>query len=66
MNPWHDFPVGEHPPERFLYVSCGLDSLISDTAQLTASGTLRLTGLMAFNLIPFTDHVETVARFDRA
>ena len=56
----------EHPPERFIYVSCGLDAFLSDTAQLTANGQLRLTGLTAFNLMPFTEHVETVARFERA
>jgi 23S rRNA (uracil1939-C5)-methyltransferase len=56
----------EHPPERFIYVSCGLESFLSDTAQLTANGKLRLSALTAFDLIPFTDHVETVARFERA
>src|ERR1700675_352001 len=28
----------EQPPERFLYVSCGLESLLHDTAALTARG----------------------------
>jgi 23S rRNA (uracil1939-C5)-methyltransferase len=55
----------EQPPERLLYVSCGLDSLIRDTAYLTSRGRLRLGALTAFNLLPFTDHVETVARFER-
>ncbi len=55
-----------NPPERFVYVSCGLDSFLSDAQRLTASGVLRLRGLSAFNLLPFTEHVETVARFDRA
>jgi 23S rRNA (uracil1939-C5)-methyltransferase len=58
--------LGEYPPERFLYVSCGLESLLSDTARLTAQGRLRLGALTAFNLFPFTEHVETVARFERA
>jgi 23S rRNA (uracil1939-C5)-methyltransferase len=52
------------PPARFLYVSCGLDSLLQDTARLTATGSLRLTELAAFNLMPYTAHVETVACFD--
>jgi len=56
----------EHPPERFLYVSCGLESFLADTARLTSRGTLRLVALNAFNLIPFTEHVETVARFECA
>jgi tRNA/tmRNA/rRNA uracil-C5-methylase (TrmA/RlmC/RlmD family) len=54
------------PPEHFLYVSCGLESLVEDTARLTSGGSLRLCGLTAFNLMPFTEHVETVARFERA
>ena len=53
------------PPERFIYVSCGLASLREDAAALTSDGTLRLTALRAFDLMPFTDHVETVARFER-
>jgi 23S rRNA (uracil1939-C5)-methyltransferase len=58
--------LGAQPPERFLYVSCGLESLTEDCARLTADGGLRLAGLTAFNLMPFTGHVETVARFERA
>jgi 23S rRNA (uracil1939-C5)-methyltransferase len=57
--------LSEQPPERLLYVSCGLDSLIRDTTYLTSRGRLRLGALSAFNLLPFTDHVETVARFER-
>jgi 23S rRNA (uracil1939-C5)-methyltransferase len=58
--------LGRQPPKLFLYVSCGLDSLVEDTVRLTAGGKLRLRGLTAFNLMPFTEHVETVARFERA
>ena len=58
--------LGQQPPELFLYVSCGLESLLEDTARLTSGGKLRLSGLTAFNLMPFTEHVETVARFERA
>ncbi|HMI75858.1 MAG TPA: hypothetical protein VK495_14230 [Steroidobacteraceae bacterium] len=57
--------LGEQPPERFVYVSCGLESLLHDTAQLTSRGRLRLRALNAFNLLPFTEHVETVAHFER-
>ena len=56
----------DHPPARFLYVSCGLDSFLEDTVRLTVDGRLRLVGLTAFDLLPFTEHVETVARFERA
>ena len=58
--------LSEQPPERLLYVSCGLDSFLSDAARLTARGRLRLVALTAFNLLPFTGHVETLARFERA
>ena len=54
------------PPARLLYMSCGVKSLIEDAATLTARGTLRLAGLTAFNLFPFSEHVETLARFERA
>ena len=58
--------LAAHPPERFLYVSCALSSFLEDAARLTVNGTLRLTALAAFNLLPFTEHVETVARFEHA
>jgi 23S rRNA (uracil1939-C5)-methyltransferase len=58
--------LSKQPPARFLYVSCGVESFLSDTAQLTSRGKLRLGALTAFNLLPFTAHVETVARFERA
>lgn len=58
--------LAEHPPGRFVYVSCGLESFLEDTARLTAGRKLRLAGLTAFNLMPFTEHVETAACFERA
>jgi 23S rRNA (uracil1939-C5)-methyltransferase len=57
--------LSAHPPERFLYISCGLDSFLADAVRLISRGTLRLAALSAFNLLPFTEHVETVARFER-
>jgi 23S rRNA (uracil1939-C5)-methyltransferase len=57
--------LGEYPPERFVYVSCGFESFLHDAARLISHGTLRLGALNAFNLLPFTEHVETVARFER-
>jgi tRNA/tmRNA/rRNA uracil-C5-methylase (TrmA/RlmC/RlmD family) len=56
----------DEPPDRFLYVSCGLESFLEDTKHLTSRGSLRLQNLAAFNLMPFTEHVETVACFERA
>jgi 23S rRNA (uracil1939-C5)-methyltransferase len=57
--------LAEHPPARLLYLSCGLPSLRQDIGLLTSRGRLRLTKLNAFNLFPYTEHVETLARFDR-
>ena len=54
------------PPPRFLYVSCGLESFLADAARLTADGKLGLAELRVFNLLPYTGHVETVARFESA
>jgi tRNA/tmRNA/rRNA uracil-C5-methylase (TrmA/RlmC/RlmD family) len=53
----------DSPPERLVYISCSLDSLLQDVARLT-SGRLKLRQLTAFNLMPFTEHVETVAYFE--
>ena len=58
--------LADEPPGRLIYVSCGLESFLSDAARLTAGGRLRLASLAAFNLMPFTEHVETVACFERA
>ena len=58
--------LSEHPPQRLVYVSCGLESLLEDSRALTARGKLRLAALQAFNLMPFTEHVETVACFERS
>jgi 23S rRNA (uracil1939-C5)-methyltransferase len=58
--------LATQPPQRLLYMSCDLGSLLRDTAWLLASGRLRLTALTVFNLMPYTDHVETLARFERS
>jgi tRNA/tmRNA/rRNA uracil-C5-methylase (TrmA/RlmC/RlmD family) len=57
--------LAANPPERLIYVSCALQSLIADVSQLTGPGELRLVALRAFDLMPFTEHVETVAVFER-
>jgi tRNA/tmRNA/rRNA uracil-C5-methylase (TrmA/RlmC/RlmD family) len=57
--------LAAQPPGRLIYVSCGLESFLADAARLTAGGGLRLTGLAAFNLMPYTEHVETVGVFTR-
>jgi tRNA/tmRNA/rRNA uracil-C5-methylase (TrmA/RlmC/RlmD family) len=52
-------------PARLLYLSCGLDSFLADSAQLVAGGQLRLAALGAYELMPYTGHVETLACFER-
>jgi len=65
-----DEPLAQHlaaqPPQRLLYVSCDLGSLLRDVGRLLAHGRLRLAALSAFNLMPYTQHVETLARFERS
>ncbi len=58
--------LSEQPPERFVYVSCAMESFLKDTARLICHDRLRLAALTAFNLLPFTEHVEMIAQFDRA
>jgi tRNA/tmRNA/rRNA uracil-C5-methylase (TrmA/RlmC/RlmD family) len=53
------------PPQQLIYVSCNLESFLNDVQLLQATGALVLAELTAFNLMPFTDHVETVAVFRR-
>jgi 23S rRNA (uracil1939-C5)-methyltransferase len=53
------------PPEQLIYVSCSLSSFLNDVRLLQAAGNLQLSELNAFNMMPFTDHVESVARFQR-
>jgi len=57
--------LSAQPPGRFVYVSCGVESFLADAAVLMSRGKLRLAGLTGFNLIPFTEHIETVACFER-
>lgn len=51
---------------RLAYVSCGLDSLERDCAALVEAGHMRLRSLEPFALFPFTQHVETLALFERS
>lgn len=51
---------------RLAYLSCGLDSFLRDADALLNSGCWRLVRLEPFAFIPFTEHVETLALFERA
>lgn len=57
--------VTARAPERLIYVSCGIDSFTRDAASLAARG-LQLTAVTAYDLFPFTEHIETLAYFGRA
>jgi 23S rRNA (uracil1939-C5)-methyltransferase len=56
--------LADAPPQRLIYLACGLDSLIADLATLTQSGRLSLSGIEIFDFFPFTEHVETLVWLD--
>jgi 23S rRNA (uracil1939-C5)-methyltransferase len=58
--------LATRPVAQLMYVSCAMASFLQDVRLLLLGGTLKLTELTAFNLMPFTEHVETVARFERS
>jgi tRNA/tmRNA/rRNA uracil-C5-methylase (TrmA/RlmC/RlmD family) len=53
------------PPTRVIVVSCSLDAFLVEARALGAGGATRLVALAPFALFPYTDHVETVALFER-
>lgn len=55
----------EEPPARFIYVSCGLDSFMRDTYTLLDAGKLQLRSLSTYALVRHSEHIETLAIFDR-
>ncbi|HEX3596459.1 MAG TPA: hypothetical protein VHU80_15220 [Polyangiaceae bacterium] len=56
----------EAPPRRLVYVACGLDAFLRDEATLCERAGFRLRHLAAYDMFPHTEHVETLALFDRA
>jgi tRNA (uracil-5-)-methyltransferase/23S rRNA (uracil1939-C5)-methyltransferase len=53
------------PPERLIYVACGLQSFLRDARALLEGGRMALTRVRPYDLFPFTEHIETLAVFDR-
>lgn len=58
--------LAEHPPERLIYLSCGLPSFLDDARFLLAGGRLRLAELENYAFFPFTQESEVLARFERS
>lgn len=56
--------LSSSPPELLVYVSCGLSSFVRD-ADVLIRGGLQLESATAYDLFPYTDHVETLAAFRR-
>ena len=58
---------GAAPPglRRLLYLSCGFPALQRDAAALVGGGHWRLAHAAAFLFFPGTDHIETLAVFER-
>jgi 23S rRNA (uracil1939-C5)-methyltransferase len=56
--------IARRPPARLIYVSCGPEALMRQSETLHAAG-LRLREAVVYDLFPYTEHVETLARFDR-
>ena len=52
------------PPARLALVSCNPDACVREARRLHAAG-LALVALTPYALFPHTDHVETVALFER-
>jgi 23S rRNA (uracil1939-C5)-methyltransferase len=65
LDPELTAALSERPPATLVYLSCGLDAFLRDTELLTRHG-LRLSALQTFDLFPYTQHVETLALFERA
>lgn len=56
--------LAERTPERLLYVSCGLESFLRDSVELCSAG-LQLESAAAYDVFPYTHHIETLAVFRR-
>ncbi len=55
-----------HPPPRLVVISCSLEAFLREAQVLMDAGGMRLAAVVPVALFPFTDHVETLALFERA
>lgn len=56
--------LAQTPPDRLIYLACGLESLIADLDALQRPGHLQLRGVEVFDFFPFTEHLETLVWLD--
>ena len=64
-QPTVKFPAPPSRLSRLIYLSCGFAAFQRDCDALVKSGEWRLTHAEGFNFFPGSDHVETLAVFDR-
>jgi len=57
--------LGATPPRDLVWISCGLDAFLDQAERLRERAGLVLRALEAYALFPFTEHVETLAHFQR-
>jgi 23S rRNA (uracil1939-C5)-methyltransferase len=57
--------LASSPPLQLVYLSCGIDSLLSDLEVLCTKGGLHVVGIEAYAFLPFTEHVETLVWLER-
>lgn len=55
----------KEPPLRLIYLSCGLASFLKEADELLTNGGYRLAHLSGWGYFPFTEHLETLAVFER-
>ncbi len=66
MHPKAVKMLRELAPPVIIYVSCGPASLARDGAALCEEGLYKLVSVQPVDMFPQTNHVESVARFERA
>lgn len=64
-QPTVKFPAPPARLSRLIYLSCGFSAFQRDCDALIESGQWRLTHCEGFNFFPGSDHIETLAVFDR-
>ena len=57
--------LADDPPARLILVSCNPDAFLREARTLLQASRTRLAALVPVALFPYTDHVETVALFER-